>query len=151
MKILAAEQIQNIEVATEYKLSLDSKLRSRASVQAVKLKTRIRQRKHYDAEMEENVTYRSNHFLKTNGEIYCYFPKHFVRDPTCFLHCENENCDAKLFVDMKRKKGRRYGKHRHEGIDISQFENEFPEIKDEKWSHMQYDIKNNKKFMVWKT
>ena len=46
MKILAAEQKENIEVLTEYKLSLDSKLRSRASIQLVnKVKKRVRPKK----------------------------------------------------------------------------------------------------------
>ena len=48
MKILATEQTQNIEVVTEYKLSLDSKLRSRASIQMAKINsTRIRKKKNY--------------------------------------------------------------------------------------------------------
>ena len=151
MKILAMEQIQNIEVATEYKLSLDSKLRSRASIQMVKFKTRFRQRKQFDLEMAKNTNYRSNHFYNSNGEIYCYVPRHFIRAKMCFLYCEKENCKAKLYLDMKRKKGRIHGNHKHGGIDIEKYVEEFPEIKEDNWEHIQYDIKDDKKFMVWKT
>ena len=72
MKILAMEQIQNIEVATEYKLSLDSKLRSRASIQMVKFKTRFRQRKQFDLEMAKNTNYRSNHFSEINPSLIMF-------------------------------------------------------------------------------
>ena len=154
MKILAAEQKQNIEVLTEYKLSLDSKLRSRASIQLVNkvVKKRVVKKKQFDLEMAKNTNYRSNHFYNVGGQIYCYIPKHFIRSQICFLYCAKETCKAKLYLDMKRKKGRIYGKHSHGGIDLTQYEEEFPEIKDEDdWEHIQYDMKDNKKFFVWKT
>jgi len=153
MKILATEQKQNIEVLTEYKLSLDSKLRSRATVQLVnKVKKRVVKKKQFDLEMAKNTNYRNNHFYNVGGQIYCYVPKHFIRSQICFLYCSKETCKAKLYLDMKRKKGRIYGRHSHGGIDISQYEEEYPEIKDEDdWEHIQYDMKDNKKFFVWKT
>ena len=154
MKILAAEQKQNIEVLTNYKLSLDSKLRSRASIQLVNkvVKKRVVKKKQFDLEMAKNTNYRSNHFYNVGGQIYCYVPKHYIRAQICFLYCSKETCKAKLYLDMKRKKGRIYGRHSHGGIDLTQYEEEFPEIKDEDdWEHIQYDVKDNKKIFVWKT
>lgn len=151
MKILATEQTQNIEVVTEYKLSLDSKLRSRASIQMAKINsTRIRKKKKYDTEMEKNVNYRSNHFYKPDELIYCYTPRHFIRSPICYLYCEQKGCKSWMYLDMDKEKGRTHGKHNHDGIDIEQYIEEFPEIKQDDWIHMQYDIKDNKKIFIWK-
>ena len=151
MKILAMEQTQNIEVVTEYKLSLDSKLRSRASIQMAEVKTKFtRKKKKYDLVMLKNTNYRSNHFYFYNGQIYCYTPRHFIKSPICYLYCEKKECKSWLYLDMDRKKGGTHGKHNHVGIDVEKYEKEFPEIKEENWIHMQYDIKDNKNILIWK-
>ena len=151
MKILASEQTQNIEVVTEYKLSLDSKLRSRSSIQMANVKTRFpRKKKKYDLVMEKNTNYRSNHFYRYNGRIYCYTPRHFIRSPICYLYCEKKECKSWLYLDMDRNKGGTHGKHNHEGIDVEKYAEEFPEIVEDDWIHMQFDVRDDKKIFVWK-
>ena len=151
MKILAIEQKQNIEVLTDFKLSLDSKLRSRASVASVKAVNFVGKKRDFDLVMKSQTQYRSKHFYYLGGEIYCYVPKHYIKSFKCFLYCSKPDCKAKLYLDMGRKKGRVYGNHSHAGIEVEKYEKEFPEIKGENWEHIQYDVKDRKYIFVWKT
>ena len=145
MKILAIEQKENIEIITDFKLSLDSKLRSRATIQSLKMKKKFEKKKQFDLVMNPETQYRSKHFYNINGAIYCYIPKHNIKSSKCFLYCSKIECKAKLYLDMTRKKGRVYGRHTHRGVDVDQYSNEFPEIKDEDdWEHIQYDVKDKK-------
>ena len=151
MKILAIEQKQNIEILTDFKLSLDSKLRSRASVASVKAVNFVGKKRDFDLVMKSQTQYRSKHFYYLGGEIYCYIPKHYIKSFKCFLYCSKTDCKAKLYLDMGRKKGRVYGNHSHEGIEVEKYEKDFPEIKGENWEHIQYDVKDRKYIFVWKT
>ena len=119
MKILAIEQKQNIEILTDLKLSLDSKLRRRASVRSIGVaRKKFEKKKQFDLVMNKDTQYRSNYFYNINGEIYCYITKHFIKSSQCFLYYSKSECKAKLYFDMGRKKGRIYGKHTHPGINI---------------------------------
>ena len=151
MKILALEQQETIETLTDFKLSVDSKLRSRASIQSVKISTKFVKRKKDDTVMEAQTQYRSKHFYNLNGSIYCYVPKGNKKTSQCFLYCYKHKCKAKFYLDMEMKKGKLYGRHYHEGVDIEKYEKDFPEIKEKNWEHLQYDIKDKKNIFIWKS
>ena len=100
----------------------------------------------------DQYQYHSRHFHWKHGKLYSYAPKNKIRSNKCYLYCSKSGCDAKVQIDMSKKRATFIGSHNeHEGIDIEKYAYEYPGLDSNKdWKHMQYDSINGKKVMMWK-
>ena len=95
--------------------------------------------------------YRSRHFHWVQGILYSYAPKNRIRSNKCYLYCGKGGCEAKVQVDMNKKKAILIGSHNnHEGINVNKYIYEYPELDSDDWKHLQYDCYHGKKIFMWK-
>ena len=95
--------------------------------------------------------YRSRHFHWIQGILYSYAPKNRIRSTKCYLYCGKGGCEAKVQVDMNKKKAILIGSHNnHEGINVNKYIYEYPELDSDDWKHLQYDCYHGKKIFMWK-
>jgi len=95
--------------------------------------------------------YHSRHFHWKHGKLYSYAPKNKMKAPKFFLYCGKNGCDAKVQIDMIKKKAIFIGSHNeHEGINIEKYAFEYPGLDTKDWKHIQYDCLNGKKILMWK-
>lgn len=95
--------------------------------------------------------YRSRHFHWVQGILYSYAPKNRIRSSKCYLYCGKGGCEAKVQVDMNKKKAILVGSHNnHEGINVNKYIYEYPELDSDGWKHLQYDCYHGKKIFMWK-
>jgi len=95
--------------------------------------------------------YRSRHFHWIQGILYSYAPKNRIRSSKCYLYCGKGGCEAKVQVDMNKKRAILIGSHNnHEGINVNKYIYEYPELDTDNWKHLQYDCYHGKKIFMWK-
>ena len=95
--------------------------------------------------------YHSRHFHWKHGKLYSYAPKNKMKASKCFLYCGKNGCEAKVQIDMTKKKAIFIGSHNeHEGINIEKYAYEYPGLDTKDWKHIQYDCLNGKKILMWK-
>ena len=102
-------------------------------------------------DLHDDVQYRSRHFQWKDGILHSYLPKINLKSMRCYLYCWKMGCRAKVRIDMINKTGIMYGTHTdHRGVILENFKDEYPELDTEGWEHIQYDVKNGKKILMWK-
>jgi len=95
--------------------------------------------------------YHSRHFHWKHGKLYSYAPKNKMKASKCFLYCGKNGCEAKVQIDMNKKRATFIGSHNdHEGINIEKYAFEYPGLDSKDWKHIQYDCYNGKKILMWK-
>ena len=100
-----------------------------------------------------NDHFRGKHFIKKGNEILVFEPKENDNKIKSYLYCcEHKNgCKAKLRIDMKKKICKEIDQHNdHTNLDITYYLNDYPELAEDNWTHMQFDTKNDEKIFMWK-
>ena len=102
-------------------------------------------------DLHDNVQYRSRHFQWKNGILHSYVPKINLKATRFYLYCWKMGCKGKVRVDMNNKTAKEYGEHMdHRGVILDNFKDEYPELAAKDWEHIQYDVKNGEKILMWK-
>jgi len=102
-------------------------------------------------DLHDNVQYRSRHFQWKNGILHSYVPKINLKATRFYLYCWKMGCKGKVRVDMNNKTAKEYGEHmEHRGVILDNFKDEYPELAAKDWEHIQYDVKNGEKILMWK-
>ena len=100
---------------------------------------------------QDNIQYRSRHFLWKNGKLHSFTSKMNLKARQFFLYCWKMGCRAKIRIDMDKKTAKEYGQHcEHRGIVLDQFSKEYPGLADDDWKNIQYDVKNGERILAWK-
>ena len=98
-----------------------------------------------------NNVYRNRHFDWKDGFLYAYVPKDYITRSRCFLYCWKTGCKAKIRVDMDMKTCESVGQHiPHKSFEAEKAVGDYPCLLDKDWTHIQYDIQGNKRFVAWK-
>ena len=102
--------------------------------------------------LNDDVQYRFKHFHMKDGVLYYYRPKQNNVTLSIFnLYCWKTKCPGKIRVDMFEETAYEISEHdEHRRIYPKEFKNEFPELMEKGWEHIQYDILNGEKILMWK-
>ena len=102
--------------------------------------------------LHDDQQYRFKHFHMKDGVLNCYWPKrNNVKSLIFNLYCWKFKCPGKMRVNMIEETAYECALHRpHSGLDIQYYIEEFPDLIDKGWEHIQYDIMNGEKILMWK-
>ena len=102
--------------------------------------------------IHDDQQYRYKHFHMKDGVLNCYWPKrNNVKSLIFNLYCWKFKCPGKIRVNMIEETAFECALHRpHAGLDIQYYIEEFPELIEKGWEHIQYDMMNGEKILMWK-
>ena len=102
-------------------------------------------------DLHDNIQYRSRHFQWKDGILHSYVPKINFQSTRFYLYCWKMGCKGKVRIDMINQTAKEYGEHtNHRGVILENFKDEYPDLAAKDWEHIQYDVKNGEKILMWK-